>query len=89
MLNVASPLIAVASRPGYGRDGSSTPVPPGPSGELRVAEDEAHVWAVQLDREASVIREMATLLDDTTSGIAPRVFDGAWIATGSLSHMPS
>jgi 4'-phosphopantetheinyl transferase len=46
--------------------------PAGPSGALRVAEDEVHVWAVQLDRDASVIREMATLLDDDERDRASR-----------------
>ena len=44
----------------------------GPSGELRVTEDAVHVWAVQLDRDASAIREMATLLDDDERDRASR-----------------
>jgi 4'-phosphopantetheinyl transferase len=63
-------VLSVASSALEGRDLSGPPGNPrlawpvAPSGELRVAEDEVHVWAAQLDREASVIREMALLLDD-------------------------
>jgi 4'-phosphopantetheinyl transferase len=72
VLNAASLLIEsrdVAASP------ATTPRllwPPGPSGELRVTEDEVHVWAVQLDRDASMIREMANLLDDDERDRASR-----------------
>jgi 4'-phosphopantetheinyl transferase len=46
--------------------------PAAPSGELRVTEDDVHVWAVQLDRDAAVIREMAALLDDDERDRASR-----------------
>ncbi len=46
--------------------------PSAPSGELHIAEDEVHVWAAGLDRDASVIREMATLLDDEERDRASR-----------------
>ena len=38
--------------------------PVAPSGELRVADGEVHVWSVQLDRDAATVRELATVLDD-------------------------
>jgi 4'-phosphopantetheinyl transferase len=46
--------------------------PTAPAGDLRIREDEVHVWAVQLDGHASVIREMALLLDDEERGRASR-----------------
>ena len=72
MLNVVSPLIE--SRDVAAPAGTSPRLlwPTGPSGELRVTEGEVHIWAVQLDRDASVIREMATLLDDEERDRASR-----------------
>ena len=64
MLSIASSVLE--SRDVSGGFGTALRLswPTAPSGELQIAEDEVHVWAAQLDRDASVIREMAMLLDD-------------------------
>jgi 4'-phosphopantetheinyl transferase len=72
VLNVASPLIEWRDVAAPAGSAPRLVWPAGPSGELRVTEDEVHVWAVQLDRDASVIREMATLLDDDERDRASR-----------------
>ena len=72
MLNIASSAIEPRDVPVSVGTAPRLLWPAAPSGELRVTEDEVHVWAVQLDRDASVIREMATLLDDEERDRASR-----------------
>lgn len=72
MLNVASPFVESREVALSGGPAPRLLWPVAPTGELRVADDEVHVWAVQLDRDASVIREVAALLDDDERDRASR-----------------
>ena len=72
VLTVVSPLIEARESAAPAGAAPRLLWPAGPSGELSLTPDEVHVWAVQLDRDASVIREMATLLGDDERDRASR-----------------